>query len=297
MMTSKIPTHDSSLETKTVSELIRDGSAPPVIRRKGARAELPLDLNGKLEVLALLTEDPAEEIRNAAIHTLTTWDADEMHSVLADPKAPSALLEWAARNLAEGHGLEALLQNPAISAGAESQILVRMAADAGAATNPDSVPASTEPDALSPGRETVQQRLGRATVAQKIKRALLGNQEERLILVRDPNKIVARAVLQSPKLTESEIEAFASMRNVGDEVLRLIGVNRGFLKNYSVLRALINNPRAPLDIMLPMISRLNERDIKSLSTNKNIADALRTAAAKIVMSRQSSRTSAFLHKH
>ncbi|MDE3180725.1 MAG: hypothetical protein KGM47_13840, partial [Acidobacteriota bacterium] len=64
-----------------------------------------------------------------------------------------------------------------------------------------------------------------------------------------------------------------------------------------VLRALINNPRAPLDIMLPMISRLNERDIKSLSTNKNIADALRTAAAKIVMSRQSSRTSSFLRKH
>ena len=69
-------------------------------------------------------------------------------------------------------------------------------------------------------RLTLLQRIGRLSGAEKIQVALKGNQEERLILIRDSNKSVARAVLESPRLTDHEIEAYASLRDVSEEVLR-----------------------------------------------------------------------------
>jgi hypothetical protein len=152
-----------------------------------------------------------------------------------------------------------------------------------------------QPEVVEPGapaaekaqeRETLLQRVSRLTAAEKIALALKGNQEERLLLIRDSNKIVARAVLQSPKLTDAEIEAYASMRSVTEEVLRLIAMNRGFMKHYAVVRALANNPRAPIDVTLPLLNRLNDRDMKGLMNNKNVAEVLRGMATKIVKQKE-----------
>ncbi len=138
-------------------------------------------------------------------------------------------------------------------------------------------------------RETPLQKISRMSPAAKIRLALLGNQEERFILIRDSNKAVARAVIQSPKLSDAEIEAYASMKNVTEEVLRLISIDRGFMKNYSVIRALAGNPRAPLDVSLPLLKHLKERDLKKLMIDKNISDTVRAAAAKLYTTRQSGR--------
>ena len=46
------------------------------------------------------------------------------------------------------------------------------------------------------------QQLYRLNTAEKVITALKGTREERAILVRDPNRIVAAAVLGSPRLTE-----------------------------------------------------------------------------------------------
>ena len=135
-------------------------------------------------------------------------------------------------------------------------------------------------------RETLLQRISRLSAAEKITLALKGNQEERLLLIRDSNKLVARAVLQSPKLTDAEIEAYASMKSVTEEVLRLITMNRAFMKSYAVVRALVNNPRAPIDITLPLLNRVNERDLKGLMLNKNVAEVVRGMATKMVKQRE-----------
>ena len=119
--------------------------------------------------------------------------------------------------------------------------------------------------------------------------ALKGNQEERLILIRDSNKSVARAVLESPRLTEHEAEAYASLRDVSEEVLRLIGTNRHFNKERAVVIALVNNPRAPIDVTLPLVVRLRDRDLKELTLNRNVAQALRSSAGKILKARQGNR--------
>src|SRR5947209_6452468 len=76
------------------------------------------------------------------------------------------------------------------------------------------------------------------SIAQRIALAMKGTREERAILIRDPNKIVAVAVLSSPKLTETEVESIAKMANVSEEILRIIGHTRAWVKNYTVMLAL-----------------------------------------------------------
>ena len=70
------------------------------------------------------------------------------------------------------------------------------------------------------------------SVVQKVKAAFTGTKEERMILIRDSNKLVARAVMQSPKLTEDEVENYASMKDVCEDALRVITLNRKFMKLY-----------------------------------------------------------------
>lgn len=161
---------------------------------------------------------------------------------------------------------------------------------------PPPAPASTglevsPEDAKDEKRQTLLQRISAMTPTEKIKTALTGNQEERLLLIRDSNKLVARAVLQSPKLSDAEIEAFATMKNVSEEVLRMIALNRAFIKSYTVARALLNNPRTPLDVSLGLIVRMNERDMKTLSLNKNVPETLRAMAFKIYKQKQESQKS------
>jgi hypothetical protein len=118
--------------------------------------------------------------------------------------------------------------------------------------------------------------------------AILGTREERFVLVRDANKIVARNVIQSPKASASEVELYASMADVAEDVFRAIAKNRTFMKLYGVVRALVNNPHVPLDITLGLMIRLNERDLKEVMINKNLPTALRNVAAKLIRRRSKS---------
>ncbi|HSY59184.1 MAG TPA: hypothetical protein VK795_06465, partial [Terriglobales bacterium] len=111
--------------------------------------------------------------------------------------------------------------------------------------------------------------------------ALKGNREARMILIKDPNKLVQRCVLQSPRLTDSEVESFSKMTNLSEEVFRVISLTRKFMKSYVIMKNLTNNPKTPLDISLHLLPRLSAADLKILSTNKNIPDTLRSIALKL----------------
>jgi hypothetical protein len=124
------------------------------------------------------------------------------------------------------------------------------------------------------------EKLAAMNPAQRLGRAMKGTREERAILVRDPNKIVALAVMSSPKLSDAEVEAIAKMANVSDDVLRVIGRTRAWVKNYRVVTALTRNPRTPLAVSLALLPRLNEKDTKVLSTDRNVPDPLRIAARR-----------------
>jgi len=147
--------------------------------------------------------------------------------------------------------------------------------------------ATAEPD--DERRRTLVQRISHMTVAQRVQFAMKGGPDARRTLIRDPNKIVQRAVLQSPRLTDQEVETFASMSNLTDEILRLIAGNRTFRKNYVVVRNLITNPKTPLDVTLHMLPILNAQDLKRLTTNKNVTETLRTTPMKLQRTRTEQR--------
>ncbi|HEV2492734.1 MAG TPA: hypothetical protein VG204_06630 [Terriglobia bacterium] len=149
-------------------------------------------------------------------------------------------------------------------------------------------PEHEKTQASEPERLTLLQKIGRLSDADKIRLALKGNREERTVLIRDSNKSVARAVLESPTLNEHEIELYASMHDANEEILRLIAANRKFRKEYAVIVALLNNPRVPLDITLPLVVLLKDRELKGLSVNRNVASVLRSNAAKLYKTRQES---------
>jgi hypothetical protein len=149
--------------------------------------------------------------------------------------------------------------------------------------------AATEAEPDLGKRQTLLQRLATMTVAQRVQFAIKGASEARRTLIRDANKIVQRAVLESPRLTDQEVEAFACMSSLTDEILRLIAKNRNFRKNYVVVRNLMNNPKTPLDVTLHMLPILNVQDLKRLCTNKNIPETLRTTAQKLQLQRQKSK--------
>ncbi len=167
-----------------------------------------------------------------------------------------------------------------------------VAPQAQAAEEPEPAPPASEAEALSrylsederadSGKISAVQRIYLMSAAQKVLAALTGDREERTILVRDPNRLVSSAVLGSPRLTEAEIESFAAMKNVSDEVLRRIGTHRDWLKRYTVVSHLVRNPRTPVGVALPLVSRLNSRDLRGLTIDRNVPDVIRRHAKKFV---------------
>jgi hypothetical protein len=136
-------------------------------------------------------------------------------------------------------------------------------------------------DTTSEQRATLLQRLAGMRIVERVQLALKGNREERMALIRDPCKVVQRAVLQSSRLTDREVETFASMASLTDEILRVIANSRKFRRNYSVVMNLMNNPKTPIDITLHILPSITAPDLKKLATNRNVAETLRSAAMRL----------------
>lgn len=130
-------------------------------------------------------------------------------------------------------------------------------------------------------RENALQKISHLDVKGRIQLALKGNKEERSLLIRDGTKVVALAVLEAPKLSDGEVEKFASQKNVLEAVLRQIPLKRRFMKNYIVVRNLVANPRTPLDLSLGLMKNLLVADLKNLSANKEVSETIRKLALKM----------------
>jgi len=129
-------------------------------------------------------------------------------------------------------------------------------------------------------------RLTSLTVSQRIRVAFRGTREERLFLVRDPNRLVSTAVLKSPKTNEADAEAIANMKSVSEDVLRAVAQRREWMKKYGLMAAIVRNPRSPIDVTLPLVLRLAQRDQTALATDRNVPEAVRVTAKRIVQRRQ-----------
>jgi hypothetical protein len=145
---------------------------------------------------------------------------------------------------------------------------------------PAAAPARIKPTPAPPVRESVLQKIARLDVKGRVQLAVRGTKEERAILVRDGTKLVALAVLQSPKISDGEVEKFAAQKNVLEATLRGITMHRRFMKNYAVIRNLTFNPRTPIDLALGLVKNLMIQDLKNLSGNKEVPDTIRKMALR-----------------
>jgi hypothetical protein len=157
--------------------------------------------------------------------------------------------------------------------------LVEKATEAPKAVLPTKPPEATK-------RVNTVQKINALDVKGRIQLALKGSKEERSILVRDGTKVVALAVLEAPKLSDGEVEKFASQKNVLEAVLRQIPLKRRFMKNYKVVRNLVSNPRTPLDLGLGLMKNLLSQDLKNISNNKEISETIRKLAMKMFQQKE-----------
>ena len=150
-------------------------------------------------------------------------------------------------------------------------------------------PNAAHPKHAEQERVSTVQKIARMSVGERVQLAMKGSKDERFVLVRDGSKVVCLAVLESPKLSDSEVEGFAAMKNVQEIVLRTIATKRRFIKHYTVIKNLINNPRTPIEVSLGLLPHLLVNDLKFLSMNKNVSDTVRKIALKQFKEKSSTR--------
>jgi hypothetical protein len=241
-------------------DFFRRGEVASDIRLLAAKGGFAPRAHEQLALLILLSDDPDASIAGAAAETLKRLPDGSLRAFLARTDVPGEYLEFfAARGIGPAEKAAAASDDPLIEVEQE----------------PGDLP---EAD-----RTGVMQQISQMTVSQRVTCAMKGSREARAILVRDPNRLVAVAVLSSPKLTETEVEGFARMPTVSEDVLRIIGGNRVWMRNYSVTAGLVRNPKTPIPISMPLLNRLSERDLRTLSTDRNVPEPLRIAARKRVV--------------
>ncbi len=134
--------------------------------------------------------------------------------------------------------------------------------------------------------QNLLQKVQRLSVGERRQLALRGGKDVRSILVRDPNKEVVLTVLENPKITETEVEIIARSRSIPEEVIRKITKKREWMKNYEILYAVVTNPKTPPGIGVTLVIELKTKDLTTLEKNKNVSEAIRTAAKRLLQWRK-----------
>ncbi|HVE71198.1 MAG TPA: hypothetical protein VNI54_07505 [Thermoanaerobaculia bacterium] len=150
--------------------------------------------------------------------------------------------------------------------------------------------ALTEMEKKDERASAVWTRLQHMTVSEKVRLAFRGDRMIRMLLVRDRNRLICSAVMRNPRMTEQEAEAIAGMRNVDDEVLRILGNRRDWSGKYKIMHTLVRNPKAPVGVVLPFVNRLTLRDLKGLKDDKGVPQAIREQARKAYLLRGQKRS-------
>jgi hypothetical protein len=269
-------------------DFFRRGEVARDVRLLAAQGALAPRAQEQIALLVLLSDDPDPEVRQATTATLAALPVQPLRAFLARHDTPREIVGFFA-----GVGIEPL------GAAAPDEV---PPADVAASDAQPSQPAPFDPlapeplldlsepllDTLSelpedPGPADPEHKmLSSLSVLDRMKLAMKGTREQRAVLVRDSNKLVSAAVMSSPKINEAEIEAFTKMGNVSEDVMRIIGMNRSWTKNYGIVLGLCKHPKTPPAIAMSFVQRLNEKDLKAITTDRNAKEGLRLLAKKML---------------
>ena len=239
------------------------------VRMEAALGTLAPRAGEQLQILVLLLEDSDAEIRTTADETLNRIPEEALRGFLARADVPLGIREFFA--------------DRGIFPDELPDITAALDVDQPLLDNSEPVDLGDENE----DRESARQKLTKMGFSARLKAAVKGSREMRAMLIRDPNKMIAASVLSSPKLTEPEVESFAKMASLSEEVLRIIANNRAWTKNYNVVLGLTKNPKTPVALSLNFLQRLTSRDLAHVSVDRNVAEPLRIAARKKVAAARS----------
>lgn len=252
-------------------DFFRRGEVARDVRLLAAQGALAPRAYEQLAILVHLLDDSDPEIRRVASDTLGRIPLEALQGFLARSDVPIGLREFFGDRGVFPAAIPAIdVDDPLIDT--EGPLV-----DTDAAEGPAS------PDDAEASRASAVSKLANMGFPERLKAAIKGTREMRAILIRSPNKMLAAAVLSSPKVTDSEVEGFTRMANLSEDVMRTIASNRSWMKNYGVVVGLTKNPKTPLALSMNMMSRLNDRDLAMLSVDRNIPEPLRIAARKRVL--------------
>jgi hypothetical protein len=241
-------------------DFFRRGEVARDVRLLAAQGALAPRAQEQLALLILLSDDPDPEVTRAAGTTLEALPVEALRAFLARSDTPEEM-----RAFFQARGVQP----------SETPSPVNL--------DEPLLDTLTEiPEAPDGDGDAERKMLSSLSVLERMKLAMKGTREQRAQLIRDSNKLVSAAVLASPKVNEAEIEAFTKMGNVSEDVLRIIGMNRGWVKNYGVMLGLCKHPKTPPAISMSLAQRLNEKDLKMLAMDRNAKEGLRLLAKKMI---------------
>jgi len=250
--------------------------------KKPFKLTINLEQSSPETLIELLKEPSLEGSVLDQIAKLYSWNESLMEGVLIHPHVTPQTLFFLF-NTASAEFKKRMQQLKGISAsGAGRELVPVKDLVQESLSEKESIPK----DEPSVEKLSLFQRVQRMTVSEKVQFALHGGKDARSLLLKDPNRQVSQAVLGSPKITEDEILLIAQSRNVSDEILRTVGKNKEWMKNYSIRFSLICNPKTPLGISMAMLTSINGKDLGILSKNKNIPEAVRMGAIRLLAAKQ-----------
>ncbi len=203
--------------------------------------------------------------------------------------------------------LTSLLKNPSVKGGATRQRLMELLGDgkevlssededvdmeAGSGVSGKAPAGEDDGDTIAAdtGEDleglNIGQRIMRMNIGEKMQLAHTGDKEVRSILLKESNKPIIGAVMRSPKMTEGEILVLAQSKHSHDEIIRLITLNREWLKNYAIRLALVTNPKTPTGVAVRLVNTLYKKDLKEIAGSRNIPYVVVHSARKILIARE-----------
>jgi hypothetical protein len=244
--------------TTPLLDYFRRGDVERDLRLLAARGAFATRAQEQAGMLVLLVSDADPEVAQTAEATIGAIPPEVLTRFLARSDVSTEI-----RTFFAGRGIE-----PAAASDGQTE------------EDAPLVGAAEAPSPENEDEKTTVQRIAAMSVAERVVAAMKGTREERAILIRDANKLVNAAVLSSPKLTETEVESIAKMTSVSEEVLRIIGRTRAWMKNYTVVAGLARNAKTPVALSMNLLSRLMDKDLRAITTDRNVPDVVRTAARR-----------------
>lgn len=276
--------------------------APRDEKLRAARGEVPCRANDLGMILFFLSRDPDPEVKSAALKSLRELSDDIPVAIASFPETHPLVLDMLARfHYGNEKLVELILSHPAVEertveflAGkamesqaddlAECSHILEHGEDEEG--NKDSAAGAEQPEPEDEEHFSKYQLLQHMSIAEKIKMAMIGDKEWRSLLIKESNKLISTAVIKNPRITEPEVLAIAKASELNEEVIRLICINKDWIKVYPIRKALVENCKTPLPKALRFLATLNEKDILALAKSKNISTTVARQAQRLALNKK-----------